>query len=66
MRLFEVGSIVFIVVVLIAAGYALVKKVKPNICKDDNKVEEFVEGYLEKELGVEKGKLDLTSDSKET
>lgn len=65
MKLREFGSIIFIAIVVVSAGYAVLNKIKPNLIKDDNKIEEFLEAQLCDQLGIDDEIIDLTPDSKE-
>ena len=65
MKLREVGTLIFIGIIVVSAGYAIFKRVKPNVFRDDNFVEEIIESQLEKQLGLEEGTIDLTPFSDE-
>lgn len=65
MKLREVGSIIFISVIVLSAGYAIFNKIKPEVVPDDNFAEEFLEERLEAELGLADGTIDLTPESEE-
>jgi hypothetical protein len=65
MKLREFGSIIFIVIILASAGYAVLHKVKPDLVKPENAIEEFLEDRLCEQLGLEDGAIDLTPSSPE-
>lgn len=58
-RLNELTSIFLVIIVLSCCSYTLLNKIKPKLIKQDNFVEQYVEGVIEEKTGV---LIDLTPD----
>ena len=64
-RLNEIGSIIFISIIVVSAGYTILMKMRPDILPPDNVAEEFIEDVLEDQIGLPSGIIDLTPFSPE-
>lgn len=61
MYFLDFGVIILALVLIVAGGYTLVHRARPEIV-DDNQIEEIIEDILEHETGVD---IDLTPETKE-
>lgn len=57
MKLHDASIIIIISIIVLCAGYKIVKEIKPDIIEDDNLAEEILEDVLEDKTGIS---IDLT------